>query len=98
MRPLSTRQFKRLIADTRAAIEREDVPRARELLLPCPASHERVAAQMQFDYSSPPGRKEPLDLPSRSMNARVSQPSRLSMLTHNDRKTSNTSDDAPRHL
>jgi hypothetical protein len=59
---MRTRQFKKLIADTKDAIERGDVPRARGLLMRCPADHERVAAALLFDYSSPLGKAEPTDL------------------------------------
>ena len=59
---MRSRQFQKLIADTRAAIHRGDVDRARRLLLRCPSGHERVAAELLFDYSSPLGRREPADL------------------------------------
>jgi hypothetical protein len=59
---MRARRFKKLIAETKAAIERGDVPRARELLLRCPAEHERVAAALLFNHSSPLGKAEPPDL------------------------------------
>jgi hypothetical protein len=62
LRQMRTRQFKKLIADTKVAIEQGDVLRARQLLARCPPGHERVAAQSLFNYSSPLGRKEPADL------------------------------------
>jgi hypothetical protein len=51
-----------LIAETRAAIDKGEIDRARELLRRCPPGRERVAAGLLFDYSSPLGRKEPPDL------------------------------------
>jgi hypothetical protein len=56
------RRFEKLIAETRTAIARGEVERARELLHRFPAGYERVAAGQLFDYSSPLGRKEPPDL------------------------------------
>jgi hypothetical protein len=56
------RRFRRLIADTKAAIERGDVTEARALIRQCPPGHERVAADLLFNYSSPFGRREPPDL------------------------------------
>jgi hypothetical protein len=56
------RKFEKLIADTKVAIERGDVRRARQFLVQCPSGHERVTAALLFDYSSPLGRKEPPDL------------------------------------
>jgi hypothetical protein len=59
---MRARQFKKLIADTKEAIEGGDVARARELLLRCPVDRQRVAAASLFKYSSPLGKAEPPDL------------------------------------
>jgi hypothetical protein len=56
------RRFRRLVAETEAAIERGDIDRARDLLRRCPAGYERVAAGLLFNYSSPLGKTEPPDL------------------------------------
>jgi hypothetical protein len=56
------REFRRLIADSKDAMERGDIAATRELLLRCPEGYERVAADELFNYSSPPGKTEPPDL------------------------------------
>jgi hypothetical protein len=56
------RQFRRLIASARDAMERGDITATRELLRGCPEGYERVAADELFGYSSPPGKNEPPDL------------------------------------
>jgi hypothetical protein len=55
-------RFRKLIAHTREAIEERDDDRARELLRRCPTGHERVAASLLFNHSSPLGSKESPDL------------------------------------
>jgi hypothetical protein len=56
------RRFRRLLADTKAAMERGDAEGTRELLRRCSQGNERVAAGELFGYSSPLGKNEPPDL------------------------------------